>query len=270
MRKSIILCGNGYVTQQAVAYFSRQDWQVFVVTRNLQQTTKEAIYLTFGQKLPDANAILFTAPPDDEGDPYLRAYGAKAFKKFEWVGYLSSTGVYGDCGGGAVDESAPLRATSARARRRVLAETQWIAASLPLHIFRLSAIYGPQRNLLLRVKHNDFEDIEISHRPVNRIHVADILNGVQHSILSPNPGAIYNLADDRPVPTWLVAEYAAKLLNIPMPELKVKTGRSHLHDGSRVVLNHRIKNELDMSLLYPDYKSGLRVLLQDLRANGDV
>lgn len=265
MRESIILCGNGYVSQQAALYFSRQDWQVFVVTRTPAAPTPGVIYIQFGQNLPDAGALLLTAPPDEDGDPYLRTYGAEIFEKFNWVGYLSSTGVYGDCGGAAVDESAPLRATSARARRRVLAETQWQATGLPLHVFRLSGIYGPQRSLLERVKADDFDDIEISHRPVNRIHVTDIVRAVQCSIQQPNPGAIYNLADDRPAPTWLVAEYAARLLQKELPPLKTKTGRSHLHDGSRVVLNHRAKNELGFNLLYPDYKAGLRALLQEVK-----
>lgn len=257
----IILAGYGYVSAQIAPILASHGLQVDIITRQTVASYPYGKVHTFGDDLPAADGILFTAPPQDGDDPYLHQYGAAAFKNYPWLGYLSSTGVYGDTHGSPVSEDSPLLATSERGKNRIQAETAWISARLNLHIFRLGGIYGPGRNMLKRVREGQTSNLEQSDRPVNRIHVADIAQTVWHSLNKPNPMSIYNVVDDLPAPTRHVIDYAKKLLRKPVAQTGDKHTKSHLHDGSRVVLNDKIKKELGVNLIYPDFKHGLESLV---------
>ncbi|MDP5361283.1 MAG: SDR family oxidoreductase, partial [Paracoccaceae bacterium] len=218
-----------------------------------------------------ASHILISAAPDEHGDPVLAALQdeiAKRASQFEWVGYLSTTGVYGDHQGDWVDESTALTPATKRGIARVEAEAAWSAIpGLPLHIFRLAGIYGPGRGPFAKIRDGTARRIIKKGQVFSRTHVADIARVLAASINRPNPGAAYNVCDDDPAPPEDVIAYAAELLGLPIPEAvdyetaeMTPMGRSFFAERKKV-RNDRIKDELGVELLYPDYRSGLRALL---------
>ena len=217
--------------------------------------------------------VLVSAPPDARGDPVLRRCRddlvARAHQ-LAWVGYLSTTGVYGDHGGGCVDEETPRAPLSERAMRRAEAEDGWLALArdhgVATHVFRLAGIYGPGRNQLEAVLNGTAKRIIKPNQVFSRIHVADIAGVLEASIAKPNPGRIYNVADDEPSPPQEVVAFAAKLLGRPAPpevpfeEAELSPmGRSFYAESKRVD-NRRIKQELGYTLVYPTYREGLTAL----------
>ncbi|MCC7304692.1 MAG: SDR family oxidoreductase [Alphaproteobacteria bacterium] len=214
--------------------------------------------------------VVISTPPDDEGDPAFIVHGEDLLKipTIEWVGYLSTTGVYGDREGGEVDETSELRPTSRRGSRRVKAEEEWLSLhkshGLPVHVFRLAGIYGPGRSALDSVRAGVARRINKPGHTFARVHVEDIVQTLIASMAKPNPGAIYNVCDDLPAPSHEVIAYACELLGRAPPPLVefddanlAPITRSFYMDN-RVVRNDRIKNELGVQLKYPDFRAGLR------------
>lgn len=224
--------------------------------------------------LDTATHLLISAAPTDTGDPVLAALRdaiARVAPNLHWVGYLSTTGVYGDHQGGWVDESTPLTPATKRGILRVQAEADWQALAaetgLPLHIFRLAGIYGPGRGPFAKVRAGTARQIIKPNQVFSRIHVADIAQTLMASIEQPKPGAIYNLCDNDPAPPQDVLSYAAELLDLPPPPVEdwdtaemTPMARSFYAESKRV-RNDRIKDELGVNLLFPDYRSGLKALL---------
>ncbi len=218
--------------------------------------------------LARASHILASAAPDAEGDPFLRMAGA-ALRASDphWVGYLSTTAVYGDHQGGWVDEATPINPQSLRARQRVQAEEAWLATGLPVHIFRLAGIYGPGRGPFEKVRDGSARRIIKPGQVFSRIHVADIAETLLASIRRSNPGAIYNVCDDDPAPAEDVLSHAAHLLGLPEPpaiphdEADMTPLARSFYSESKRVRNDRIKAELGVKLRYPDYRAGLADLL---------
>jgi nucleoside-diphosphate-sugar epimerase len=216
-----------------------------------------------------ADAVLVSIPPDGEGDPVAALHGTALDAR--WVGYLSTTGVYGDRQGGWVDEDSARDAISARGRRRVAAEDAWLALhgshGVPAHLFRLAGIYGPGRSALDAVRAGTARRIDKPGQVFSRIHVVDIVQTLRASIAKPAPGTAYNLADDCAAPPQDVIAYACELLGVEPPPLVPfaeaelsEMARSFYADCKRV-RNGRIKTELGVALAYPDYKIGLKALL---------
>lgn len=222
--------------------------------------------------------ILASIPPvgpsGQEVDPVLARHAAAlaALKGVKWVGYLSTTGVYGNTDGGWVDERAGLHPTGPRGRARVAAEEAWldlVHVGLPVHVFRLAGIYGPGRSALDAVRAGTARRIVKPGQVFSRIHVDDIAAVLEASIAKPNPGAIYNVCDDEPAPPQDVIAYAAALLGAPAPPdipfaaaAKSMTAMARsFYDDNRRVANRRIKDELGVTLAYPDYRAGLKALL---------
>ncbi len=226
------------------------------------------------EALAGTTHVLSSVPPDDEGDPVVRRHGAAlaAMPGLAWIGYLSTTGVYGDRDGGWVDEESALRPTGKRGRLRVAAEQAWLELGrregLPVHIFRLAGIYGAGRNALESVKAGRAKRIDKPGQVFSRIHVEDIAAVLEASIARPNPGRIYNVCDDDPCPPAEVIAHACALLEVTPPPLVPfaeaelsPMGRSFYQDSKRVS-NRRIKEELGVALRYPDYRAGLDALLR--------
>lgn len=220
--------------------------------------------------LKDTTHLLISTPPNDDGDPVFNIHkrDLKQLKNLQWVGYLSTTGVYGDRNGGDVAETDEIRPTSKRGSRRAKAEDQWLSLhknnDLPVHIFRLSGIYGPGRSALDSVRAGVARRINKPGHAFSRIHVEDIVNILLRSIETPKAGEIYNVCDDEPAPSHEVIEYACNLLKRPVPPLVdfedanlAPMTRSFYMD-SRIVRNEKIKTELNVNLKYKNYREGLQ------------
>lgn len=216
--------------------------------------------------------ILVSAGPSPLGDPVLAQFRdaiSAAAPKARWVGYLSTTGVYGDHQGGWVDEETPLRPSTERGQARIEAEAAWQAITdLPLHIFRLAGIYGPGRGPFSKVRNGTARRIIKQDQVFSRIHVEDIASALELSLNAPSAGAIYNLCDDDPAPPEDVIGYAAELLGLPVPAaVDFETAdmspmaRSFYAESKRV-RNDRIKRDLGWVPKYPDYRSGLAARLE--------
>ena len=243
---------------------------------DLRREGVTAVLLPAGLPLPDASAtlagtthLLVSIPPDQTADPVLRAHGRDLLRlpELRWVGYLSTTAVYGDTDGDWVGEADPARPTQARARRRVAAEGDWLASGLPVHVFRLAGIYGFGRNQLEQLRAGTARRIVKPGQVFGRVHVDDIAQTLLASMTRPNPGAIYNVVDDEPAPPQDVVAFAAELLGIdPPPEEPFEAAdlspmAASFYADNRRVANDRIKKELGVRLAFPSYREGLRALL---------
>jgi nucleoside-diphosphate-sugar epimerase len=214
--------------------------------------------------------LLSSVPPDEGGDPVLDLHRAEidaVSQRLNWIGYLSTTGVYGDRNGGWVDEMSELKPSGERGRRRAAAEAGWLALSQPAHLFRLAGIYGPGSSALDTVREGRAKRIVKSGQIFSRIHVADIARVLEASMARPHPGAAYNVCDDDPAPPSDVIAFAAALLNVPPPpEVPFEQAdlsamaRSFYEDNKRVS-NSRIKRELGVALQYPSYRVGLPAIV---------
>lgn len=278
---TLLSLGHGYSARALARSLVAQGWRVIGTTRNpakAEAFRAEGVEPLLwpddlGPALAVATHILCSAAPGAKGDPFLQAVPELARAKAVWVGYLSTTGVYGDHDGGWVDEATPLTPQSDRGRQRVLAEGQWQATGLPVHIFRLAGIYGPGRGPFEKVRDGTARRIIKTGQVFSRIHVDDIARVLEASIRQPNPGAAYNVCDDNPCPPQEVIGYAARLLGMPEPpavpfEAVAPTMTPMalgFYSESKRVRNDRIKDELGVKLLYPDYPQGLAALL----AGGD-
>jgi len=221
--------------------------------------------------LKDTTHVLISTPPDDSGDPAFNTHAKDLLARMpnlEWVGYLSTTGVYGDRSGDWVDETSEIRPSTKRGSRRAKAEEQWLSLykneGVPVHIFRLAGIYGPGRSALDSVRAGVARCIHKEGHAFGRIHVEDIVQILLASMASPNPGSIYNVCDSHPAPSHEVILYACELLHRPPPPVVdfedanlAPITRSFYMDNRRVK-NDKIKNELGVTLKYDDFKSGLR------------
>lgn len=221
--------------------------------------------------LARADHVLVSAGPGNQGDPSLPllrdALSAQA-STLRWVGYLSTTGVYGDHDGAWVDETTPLTPSTKRGKARVAAEQDWQSIpDLPLHIFRLAGIYGPGRGPFSKVRNGTARRILKPGQVFSRIHIDDIAQVLFASTQKPRPGGIYNVCDDDPAPPQDVLSLAADLLNMPRPPAVdfdkadlSPMARSFYAENKRVS-NGLLASELGVTLKYPSYTSGLPALL---------
>lgn len=273
---TLLSLGHGYSAQALAARLIPLGWRVIGTTRSadkaavLQREGVEPLVLPcdLGPAIDQATHILASAAPDAGGDPFLAMAGAAlAEAPAKWVGYLSTTGVYGDHDGGWVDEAAPLTPGTVRGQQRVLAEAQWRATGLPVHIFRLAGIYGPGRGPFEKVRDGTARRIIKEGQVFSRIHVEDIGNILHASISRPAPGGVYNVCDDDPSPPEDVLAHAAHLLGLPIPpaiafdEAEMTPMARSFYSENKRVRNDRIKEELGVRLIYPTYKEGLAALL---------
>ena len=276
MEKTLLSIGHGYSARALARLLMPKGWTVIGTTRSADKAmaleTEGIEPLVWpGNELPieRASHVLSSVSPGEEGDPVILETGdtLRKAKHLEWVGYLSTTGVYGDREGDWVDEGSELLPSTRRGQARVDAEAAWQALGLPLHIFRLAGIYGPGRGPFEKVRNGTARRIIKDGQVFSRIHVDDIAQVVAASIDRPNPGAIYNLCDDDPAPPEDVIAHAAELLGLPIPEAIAfeeadlsPMARSFYAESKRV-RNDRIKEELGVKLLYPTYRDGLSAVL---------
>ena len=249
----LVLFGPGYVGSRLSKALQRDGWHVDAIDRT---TPLEAVRAALVQ----ASHVVSTVPPGDEGDPVLAAHG-DAIRTIPWIGYLSSTGVYGDTKGAWVDESATL---AGRRGGRVAADLAWQA--LGARVFRLPGIYGPERAMFDRLRSGVAHRIDAPGQVFCRVHVDDILRGVL-AALRHGPAGVYNLADDLPAPQNHVVEYACSLLGLPLPPFRALDELSPqaraFYGENRRVANGKAKRLLGWRPLYRTYREGLTAVLDN-------
>lgn len=255
--------GYGYVAKFLATKLLSLNWEISGTSRN--KDTQNVKIFDYDQVNTDilktATHLLISIPP--YGDNVLEKYG-NYFQNIKWLGYLSATSVYGDHSGNWVTEESETKPIESRGENRLKLEKKWLSSELPVHIFRLAGIYGPGRNSLIDLQLGKARNVEKKGHFFSRIHVEDIANILLSSMQNIKPGEIYNCADDMPATQSEVVTYAAKLLNIKLPD---PIDISHLSDfgqsfylGSKKVSNVKIKKDLNISLVYPSYKLGLTEL----------
>jgi nucleoside-diphosphate-sugar epimerase len=259
----LFIFGLGYSAKRIRAATEARGWRVTATGKDgdLAFEDEERVRASLGA----ASHVLSSVPPAEAGDPVLARYGDAL--EHGWLGYLSSTGIYGNTRGAWVDESAP--AGGGRRSARSEADLAWLGRGA--RVFRLPGIYGPGRNALERVREGRAHRIALPGQVFSRIHVDDIAQVLEASMHHPNPGAAYNVCDDNPCPPQEVIGYAAQLLGMPEPPAvpfeEVAPTMTPMALGfyseSKKVRNDRIKDELGVKLLYPDYPQGLAALLAD-------
>ena len=281
---SLLVFGGGYLGRAVAVETLRRGGRVAATSRDpgrrasLAEAGVVAIDpadpVALAEAVADASAILITAPPEAGGCPGARtlvpaltASGAWP----DWIGYVSSTAVYGDRAGGWAFEHDALNAASLEGARRVRAEQDWLDAGrgmgLTVSLFRLPAIYGPGRSVIDRLRDGTARLVRKPGQIFNRVHVDDVVSGLFASMARPRPGAAYNLADDEPAPADVVMEWAAERLGLPRPpevawtDPSVSEGMRRFYLDSKRISNARAKAELGWRPEYPSWREGLEALL---------
>lgn len=288
---TIALIGAGYVARAMIPALKAAGWVVVTTHRDalpaLNNGPDDDIerYIYHSEKglsadlrgaLSRCTAILSSIAPRGDCDPFIHDLGIRdlgikdlgheALPNLRWAGYLSATSVYGDRGGQWAFEDELLRPVTARGRRRVLAELNWMESGLPAHIFRLAGIYGPGRDPFDKIMSGEAKVVLKDGHVVNRIHVDDIVSAVMASLSAPDPCTVYNIADGHPAPPGDVLDYAAKLCGRPKPPRFAledadisDMARSFYGENKRIAIN-RARADLNFTPKYPDYKSGLNAI----------
>jgi nucleoside-diphosphate-sugar epimerase len=281
VKKRMLFFGFGFSAEALARRLNPIEWTVTGTSRTAEGVAKISALGFRGQLFDvlsdvpdDVTHIVSSVPPDATGDPVLRRFSDSLVRRAEtlhWVAYLSTTGVYGDHGGGWVDEDTALTPNTERGHRRKSAEEAWLDLcmkhGLPVHLFRLAGIYGAGRNALESVRDGTAKRVIREGQIFSRIHVEDIAGILEASMHKPNPGRAYNVADNEACPPQDVIAYAAELLGVePPPEVPFEQAelspmaRSFYMDSKRVS-NARVREELGYEFLYPGYRVGLRSLV---------
>jgi nucleoside-diphosphate-sugar epimerase len=280
--------GLGFSALELAKRLSAKGWQIAGTARDdgkierlkregydAVQFAGEARDAALAKHLAGTTHLLHSIPPAAAGDPVLASYreAITTLPSLEWIGYLSTVGVYGNQEGGWVDESVPPKPNSTRTDARVEAEQAWLqfgqATGVPVHVFRLAGIYGPGRSVVDKIRAGTARRINKDGQVFSRIHVEDIASVLEASIARPRGGAIYNVADDEPAAPGDVVAYAAELMGMAPPpevdfaEADLSPMARSFYEGSRRIKNTRIKSELGVNLRYPTYREGLAALLSD-------
>lgn len=287
MHAKIIIFGFGYTASFLAKKLAGLGFYITGTSRNKEcigfnhkETPYELIHfdpVDIANHLESTTHVLVSIPPTEiVGDPVLSAY-SELLKKhadhIKWFGYLSSTGVYGDHQGRWVNEGSASISLGKQGALRLDAETAWTSFAneyhLPLHIFRLAGIYGPQNNALTRIKHGKKQTIYKEGQFFSRIHVEDIAEIIAASIQKPNPISVYNVSDDEPTSSHIIDEYAASLMNftsleqVPLAEAALSLMAKEFYTHNKRVSNSKIKKELSIKLNYPTYREGLKKIHDD-------
>jgi nucleoside-diphosphate-sugar epimerase len=254
----LFVFGMGYTAGLLADRLTADGWHVTGTTRDgrgrsLRFDDGDAVTA----EIAAATHILSSVPPDGDIDAVLARYGRDLVRKGSWLGYLSSTGVYGNADGAWVDETASI---GGRRPGRNRADADWLA--IGARVFRLPGIYGPGRSALDRVREGKAHRVDLPEQVFSRIHVDDIVAGVVAGF--DGPAGAYNLADDHPCGQNDVMDYAASLLGLPPPPFVALDMLSPMARGfyaeNRRVANGKAKRLLGWAPRFADYRLGLRAL----------
>ena len=251
--------GFGYTARTLARRLAAEGWTIGGTCRTADKASEAGIPVEVFDRdhplprktLDGVTHLLVSVPPDAAGDPVLAVHGEDIaeIEGLRWLGYLSTTGVYGDRGGGWVDETAELSPSGERGRRRVVAEAGWLdlwhRRGVPVHIFRLAGIYGPGRSPLEALRAGTAKRIDKPGQVFSRIHVEDLAHVLAASINHPRPGAVYNVCDDDPAAPEAVVAHAAALLGMPaLPLVPFEAAELSPMARSFYVDNKRASNRL--------------------------
>lgn len=284
----LLVFGYGYSARRIGSQLTERGWVVTGTTRTREGADAIAqtgvTPLIFDGTRPAAEVpgalrfsthLLVTVPPGEQGDPVLAHHSSDVLDAdaLEWIGYLSTTSVYGDRDGAVVDEDMPPDPTSERGRRRLEAEEGWrdVARELdvPLQIFRLAGIYGPGRSVLDRLRQGTARRLARPGLVFNRIHVDDVAGAVIAGIDRPNETGVFNVSDDLPTPPAEVVEHGAGLLGVEPPpsmsmeEAELSPAARSFYEENKRVDNRRLKRVLEYRLVHPTYRSGLLAVVAE-------
>lgn len=280
---SLLVFGAGYTGLAIAAEAAARGFSVMVTSRGTPALPRGAVLVPFdaaGPAIAAAGCIVSTVPPDVGGDPVLARWGDRLVAAgAAWLGYLSTTGVYGDRGGGWVDETTPAAPGLERSRRRLAAELGWVAAAAgrPLDLMRLAGIYGPGRCALDEVRSGRARRIIKPGHAFGRIHRDDIAAGVLAAMARPPAGTrVLNFVDDTPAESAAVVIEAARLLGVNAPPaVTFTTAWAEMGDMARSFWaeNRRVscvatKEALGIDWRFPSYREGLAAILADERRQG--
>lgn len=284
MTRRLFIFGLGYSGLEIARLAQAEGWSVAGTCTTADKAARlvrdgiEAHVFDGSAALPDgalgeSSHVLCTVSPGGTGDPALRTM-AGPLGRVRWLGYLSTTGVYGDHGGGWVDETTPLGSTKPRSLERMAAEQAWrdLAArsAAALHILRLPGIYGPGRSAIDQVKAGTARRIDKPGQFFSRIHVADIARATLKAADRARGTEVWNVADDLPAPSADVVAHAFELLGLAVPPAipweqaapALSPMARSFYGESRRVRNEKMKRELGVALRYPTYREGLASILQ--------
>ncbi len=280
----VLVLGCGYTGNRLAQWLVRHNIEVLGTNRSGQAIAGLSIpifpfsYSSNGDVTPLPEAaldgvthVLNSIAPDAHGIDPVAASLMPALQRSQlaWFGYLSTTGVYGDTQGNWVDETSPTHPQNARSQHRVAIEATFLNSGLPAHIFRLPGIYGPGTSILDRLKAGTAHHVHKPGHVFSRIHVDDIVQTVWASMRSPNPGSIYNVADDEPTEPSNLILAGAKLLGIPVPpaqpydQVTLSPMAASFWNECRRVGNRKIKQELGVRLIHPTYREGLQAIVKE-------
>ena len=223
----------------------------------------------------DITHLIVSVPPNELGDIFLNQYQEILLNmsNLKWIGYLSATNVYGDHNGEYVNESSSLKGNTFKGINRIKAESQWIEHSnendLPLHIFRIAGIYGPERNIYERIKSNKFNHIIKHDQYFSRIYINDLVNVLLASMKKPNPINIYNVADDMPSSMSDVVDFICQRTSCSIPkkisfeDLDADQKKQSFYSENKRINNRLLKEDLGIILKYPSYREGYEELIEN-------
>jgi hypothetical protein len=278
--------GLGYSARVLADRLARDGWQVAGTVRcprNLEELCDQGYDVTHlsneaggveqPPRLKGTTHILHSIPPCAAGDQSLARYRQEiaALSSLQWIGYLSTVGVYGNLEGEWADEGTSPQANTVAMLARLAAEQGWLEfgeeTGVAVHVFRLAGIYGPGRCVFDRLRNGTAQRVKKDGQVFSRVHVEDVASVLEASMRRPRAGAIYNVADDEPVAPDEVVTYAADLLGVPMPpeipfdQAELAPSAKSFYDGSSRIRNDRIKSELGVTLTYPTFREGLAALV---------
>jgi dTDP-4-dehydrorhamnose reductase len=277
MKNHLLIFGYGYTASNIAKNLDKTEWIINSTSRS-KTADKWCNIVNFNDKnkiieiLKQASHILISIPPNSKGDLTIKYFEQISLDQtnIKWIGYLSSTSVYGDHKGAWVDEQTKANPLTQRGKNRLLAEKQWLKFGkkhkIAVNIFRLSGIYGIDRNALTQIKNKTARSIYKEGQVFSRIHVFDIANTIIAAMHKAPLGQseIFNISDDHPCSTIEVNNYAAQLLKTDAPEIidfrnaRLTEMAKEFYIDNKRVCNKKVKEKLGISLQFPTYKEGLQ------------
>jgi nucleoside-diphosphate-sugar epimerase len=276
MNKHLFCFGLGYVANALAKDLLNEGWRISGTHTDKAKIKENEYFLEndshFDTKaFQDATHILISIPPSENGDlVYLRFIeDIQKLQHLKWVGYFSSTSVYGDHQGAWVTENSATTPDSSAGKHRLIAEQQWLSTNLPINILRLSGIYGPKRSIFDTIKAGKAVRIYKKDHYFSRIYLKDLVNILKEIINNPQTGEIFNIADNATSAQHEMVSYACNLIKAPIPKLtnfeeaNLTQTMKNYYQSSKKVDNSKIKKLYNLKLDFPSYKEGLIDILKE-------